>query len=274
MIPLLNSCSDLQEEDILNADFFPPSGSILDEETLLGNDIYLPKGTFWYYTNNLQNEVVFELPEPYTFLLKNLKTDEYILSKEGGGYSCTCSSGGTCTVFYTKRLGYGCLQSDCAGSCTGKGAVIEPEFQIMGVLNAENDLLDANLKQEKASLSREGIEGFFKVKEIQEEVKRTYDFIYTHLEKPDFDSENYDTKKFVYAKNLLYGFELGLIIPNDPNLSEFFPDLEIRSVAEMDSPTSCTCSGGSQGGDCKLEKKALMGFVAYYCSGCSTCTMN
>lgn len=149
MMILTISCTDLQEADMNTTEHLKSielRDSILEERTLLGDDIYLPKGTHWYYTNENRSEVVFELPEGYTFLLKNTKTEEYSLSNEGGGYSCACSSGDSCTTFYNKGLGYGCLQNDCTGSCTGKRASIpDSNLQIVGVLNAKNDILDANI---------------------------------------------------------------------------------------------------------------------------------
>jgi hypothetical protein len=277
MITLVISCSDLQEEDVINTEHLKSmklNGSILEEQTLLGDNIYLPKGTNWYYSNEQKNEVIFKLPEDYIFMLKNVETGKFSLSIEGGGYSCTCSSGGSCTTFYNKDLGYGCLQSDCTGSCTGKAsAVLTPNLQIVGVLNAKNTMLDANLLQEKASLSSEGIDGFFEIEEIKEEIKRTYDIIYKYAEKPNFES-GYDISKYVYAKTLLYGFEVGIIIPNDAELQKSMKNLNVSIISDVDAPSSCKCSGGSQGGSCKLEKKGLFGYVAYYCNGCSTCTMN
>lgn len=278
MITLVISCSDLQDEDVVNTEHLKSmklNGSILEEETLLGDDIYLPKGTYWYYSNEHKNEVVFELPEEYIFLLKNIETGKHILSIEGGGYSCTCGAGGSCTTFHNKDLGYGCLQSSCTGSCTGKAsAVLTPDLQIVGVLNAKNTFMDANIIQEKASLSSDGIDGFFEIKEIKEEIKRTYDIIYKYAEKPDFESGIYDKNKYVYAKTLLYGFEIGIIIPNDANLQELMPNLNVSIISDVDAPSSCSCSGGAQGGSCKLEKKGLLGYVAYFCNGCTTCTMS
>lgn len=169
MIAVVISCSDLQEDELVNTDhlrLIKSDGGILEEETLLGDNIYLPKGTYWYYSNKEKNEVIFELPEKYTFLLEDLDTGKFRISTEGGGYSCTCSGGGSCTTFYNQSLGYGCLQSDCTGSCTGKPNVITKNERIVGVLNSENSMMDADLNQEKASLSEQGIKGLFEVKEI------------------------------------------------------------------------------------------------------------
>jgi hypothetical protein len=37
-----------------------------------------------------------------------------------GTYTCICSANNACQVFYADGLGFGCLQSSCSGSCTGK----------------------------------------------------------------------------------------------------------------------------------------------------------
>lgn len=51
--------------------------------------------------------------------------------------------------------------------------------------------------------------------------------------------------------------------------------MEVNIISETaEVPTSCDCRGESQEGDCTLEKKGILGYVAYYCSGCKTCIMN
>lgn len=202
------------------------------------------------------------------FLIKNIKTDEYFLSEKGGGYSCTCSSGGSCITFYNSGMGYGCLQNDCKGSCIGKNAGLDPERLIVGVLNSENDWLDSDLNLRKASLSAEGKIGFFEVEEVQQEIKRTYDLIYTYTEKPDFEMENYDSEKYVFAKTLLYGFEVGIIIPNDKELQKLLPELEVKSVEDFVNIKKV------QEASCGFKKIRISEFAAYYCSGCTTCLMD
>jgi hypothetical protein len=245
---------------------------VLKEVTLLGNEINLPIGTQWFYTNKEHNEVEFELPKGYKFLLYNKSTGEFRIALDGGGYSCTCSAGGSCTTFYNKDLGYGCLQSNCSGSCTGKNAKLASGFTIEGVLYTDNDMLDSNSK-EKASLSEIGKIGIFKIDEFKNEIKRTYDIVYKNLDKPNFSLDNFESKleknKYVVAKTYLYGFEIGIVIPNDSNLDNLMPNLQ--RIALEDAPKSCSCSGGGSG--CKLEKEGLFGYVAYYCTGCTTCTM-
>ncbi len=271
----LVSCNKNENEEV---SAYTVKKEVLADKTLLGEDIYLPKGTIWYYTNAKKNEVAFELPKDYTFLIKDGSSERYLLSDEGAGYSCTCSGGGSCTTFYNKDLGYGCLQSTCGGSCTGKASKSLSDSTIEGVLYKNNNTVDSDINLEKASLSHEGKKGFFKVKEVREEIKRTYDLIYKNSAKPNFDSKTFekdiDSKSYLYAKTILYGFELGLIIPKDDNLKKLMPQLRTLSLEDDSAPKSCKCSGTTGGDSCKLEKEGLFGYVAYYCTGCSTCTMN
>ena len=244
----------------------------LKETTLLGNEINLPTGTKWFYTNKTHNEVEFELPDGYKFLQHNETTGEFKIVAGGGGYSCTCSSGGSCTTFYNKDLGYGCLQSTCGGSCTGANSKINYNLVIEGIVYTDNGMIDAKTFQ-KASLSEKGKKGIFTVPEFRKQIKKTYDLVYKNLSKPNFSDANFETKidqnKYVVAKTYLYSFELGLIIPNDSNLKNIMPNLQTMKLA--DAPKSGICIGGTTG--CKLEKDGLFGYVAYYCTGCTTCTM-
>lgn len=246
---------------------------ILKEITLLGNEISLPIGTKWNYTNKEKNEVEFELPDGYKFLLYNESTGEFKVAFDGGGYSCTCSGGGSCTTFYNKDLGYGCLQSNCSGSCTGKNAKINSGFTIEGVLYTKNSILNSN-SLEKASLSEIGKKGIFKIPEFKNEIKRVYDFVYKNIDKPNFLEDNFEQKleknKYDVAKTYLYGFELGILIPKKSNIDNSIPNL--HKVALEDAPKSCSCSGNGSG--CALQKEGLFGYVAYYCTGCTSCTMH
>jgi len=288
MITVTFSCSsDVQvnEEFSSNSlDTTELNEGIFNERTLFGDNIYLPKGTRWYYSNEMRNEIIFELPEEYIFLMKNIETEKHELSSRIAGYSCTCTEG-SCTVFYNEDFGYGCLQGSCTGSCTGTSrAIISPNLQIAGVLNVKNNELEAkNLKLiEKASLSSDGINGFFELKEVKETITSVYNSVYDGFffkeEIPDFESEIYDTEKYVYLKALIYGVEIGMIIPRNviDSLQELFPNdnLEVSNLLSSDAPSSCACSGSKVGGSCKFEKKTALIYTFYYCTGCTTCSMN
>lgn len=264
----LSSCEKDTEKDASLK--LSPEKQVLKQVTLLGNEINLPIGTAWYYNNREKNEVAFELPKGYQFLLHNTLTGEFKVANDGGGYSCTCSSGGSCTTFYNADLGYGCLQSTCGGSCTGKNGRVKSNEVIEGVLYTANDMVDSDTVK-RASLSEIGKKGIFKVAAFRNEIKRTYDLVYKHVDKPDFSNPNFEKNlnndKFVFAKTYLFGFEIGLIIPNDANLGKLMTNLQ-----RVEAPKKCDCGGSGSG--CDLKKEGLFGYVAYYCTGCTTCTMN
>ena len=264
------SCND-NTSDI---DYSSVKRETLKNKTLLGSNIYLPKNTKWFYTNKEHNEVEFELPTGYKFLLFDEKEGSFRLADAGAGYSCTCSADGSCTTFYNDSVGYGCLQSNCTGSCTGKRTKSLSASRIEGVVFIDNDKIDTKT-DEMASLSDLGKVGIFKVEEFRNEVKKGYDLIYKHIDKPNFKSElsKMNSTKFVFAKTYLFGVELGLVIPKDPKISKLLPNLRLASLEDAGGPKGCSCSGTS-GGSCKLEKEGMFGYTAYYCTGCTTCTMN
>lgn len=81
--------------------------------------IILPIGTKLCITED-QLEVRVELPAGYAFLSKENVATERTLPYFGT-YACYCSAAGSaCQVFYADGMGFGCLQSSCSGSCTGK----------------------------------------------------------------------------------------------------------------------------------------------------------
>ncbi len=81
--------------------------------------IILPAGTkLCISPDNL--EVRIELPAGYAFLSKEISFTEKALPVFAT-YACYCSVvNNACQVFYAEGLGFGCLQSSCTGSCTGK----------------------------------------------------------------------------------------------------------------------------------------------------------
>lgn len=90
---------------------------ITEEPVKVGEiGIVLPvKTKLCFSVDNL--EIKIELPEGYGFLVKG----ENKLLPIYATYTCICSAqGSACQVFYAQGLGFGCLQSSCSGSCTGK----------------------------------------------------------------------------------------------------------------------------------------------------------
>ena len=113
--------------------------------------IILPAGTkLCFTTDNLAVRV--ELPSGYVFLSKEMPFTEKALPVFAT-YACYCSVvNNACQVFYAEDLGFGCLQSSCTGSCTGKFTY--KGYSIDRVIN---------LADKKA---------FFSIPEIQEEIKK------------------------------------------------------------------------------------------------------
>lgn len=250
--------------------------NLLSTKAHLGANVYLPAGTKWRYVKKDSSEVKFTLPDGYAFLQVTEKTGSIELNPDpdpGGGYSCTCSGKNSCKTFYNSDTGYGCLHSDCTGTCTGKATTASG--RILGVLSKENDHLQFAVDvSKKASLSAEGMKAFFQLPEVRAQIKKNYDFVYKNLPKPDF--ENIDPANlpsgYFMGKFSLMGVEIGLVLPKDEGLLKARP--ELRSAMMNPAPTSCACSGTPGGDNCKLHKDCLLGYCAYYCDGCQTCTMN
>ena len=107
--------------------------------------IVLPiKTKLCFSADNL--EIRIELPAGYAFLVKG--TNKVLPA--WATYTCLCSANNACQVFYTSSLGFGCLQSSCSGSCTGK-------FTYMGY--SVDRIVPTDSKEE-----------FFKLPEVQKEI--------------------------------------------------------------------------------------------------------
>jgi len=89
---------------------------ITDQPVKVGETgIVLPvKTKLCFSADNL--EIRIELPAGYGFMVKGQNK----LLPIWATYTCICSANGACQVFYASNLGFGCLQSTCSGSCTGK----------------------------------------------------------------------------------------------------------------------------------------------------------
>ncbi len=82
--------------------------------------IMLPVGTKLCITKD-EMQVRVELPEGFAIVTREGMQAERTLPYFGGTYACYCSGqGSACNVFYADGMGFGCLQSSCTGSCTGK----------------------------------------------------------------------------------------------------------------------------------------------------------
>ncbi len=78
--------------------------------------IFLPAGTkICLATDN--SEIRVELPKDYSFALDGFASRPLPIGF--ATYHCICSGGGACQVTFIDELGFGCMHSNCSGSCTG-----------------------------------------------------------------------------------------------------------------------------------------------------------
>lgn len=233
---------------------------ILEVETAL-NDIMLPVGTKISALSDSEMEI--ELPGDFKFLLFDAK--EGISYSKFGGYSCTCSSSGSCTSFYNDRVGYGCLQSTCSGSCTGKPTGGDKYKLAYGIVNTTSKELLGEKFVASGNLTRKGMELFLnnvakdKILEFTDIAFSTSDF--------KNSSELLEVKGEEFATNIVLqylGISFSTIVPEFDNNSQF--------IKFQKGPTvSCA---GSNGCSCEQDKTCFLGQCVYTCNGCTTCTIS
>lgn len=117
--------------------------------------IVLPIGTkLCFSSDNL--EIKVELPAG-SFFWANKTLPIYAT------YSCNCSaSGSACQVFYAEGLGFGCLQSSCSGSCTGKFTY--KGYTVDKVINTKSDFFNLpEVQKEIAGIKCTDVYGRFEV---------------------------------------------------------------------------------------------------------------
>lgn len=271
---LLASCQqaevEMAQETLKSVDSY----QTLAQAQPLEEGIELPKGTQWKYTDASQTSVEFVLPQGYSFLLQDKETKAVSLAPTGG-YSCTCSASGSCTVVFNNSVGYGCLSGTCTGKCTGqKTKGLKSNLEILGVLYTAQDDISYETAA-KASLSTAGKAAFAQLPELQKLIQEHYDFLYGKENLPDFpkgeDLVQLSGEDYALAQSYFYGQAFQLLIPYSPDFSVLFPDVKL--TAPGDAPKSCSCTSG-EGKGCALKKVGKFGYYAYYCTGCTTCTMN
>jgi len=260
-ILLLISCAK-DESPIQFGDLWTPI-----EPNAILEDLKLPEGTLTH--NRSDNEIKFKLPEGYNFVNKSrnggIRFDHF------GTYSCKCSgTEGSCTVFYHKEVGFGCLQSDCSGDCTSSTGNPTNE-QLIGIVDTNDGLISISDHLSSGSLTKEGYEWFFEQKELQNQIKEHYDLV---LENTKFSSSedfisNSAPNEITYLPVKYYGIEFSLAIPIEKESvkNQLMPDIVKKSGPKV----SCT---GSSNCSCAVEKKCVFGNCIYYCGGCSLCTMD
>lgn len=242
---------------------------LLLEETLL-DEMMLPIGTKVIQDDSDPAQIEFELPDGYAFLTLDDATGVTVTAMRGG-YSCSCSgSSGSCTTIYTEQGGFGCLHGNCSGSCTGKPTTnneLNSGNTIVGVINSNNDILTAKKVAYQASFSPGGLDAFFELEEVVQEIKEHYEFVYRYMEQPHFNKIEADSQApegYAFVPVTLYGVSFALIVPDDGSITTFFPDVQLTRA------NSCTGNGGC---GCEYERRCKFGYCIYTCSGCSTCTL-
>ena len=172
---LLFACSESDNGVIPQEVANLSSERILEEPTPL-NNILLPSGT--KVVEISESEIQIELPQEYRFLTTD-NSGAPNLSRFGG-YSCTCSASNSCKVFFNSKVGYGCLQNSCTGSCTGMPVDdIGIRNPLLGVLNVtKNEIMPD--KNNFGNLTDKGLHLFFESIASQK-ISEIYNFIYLSL---------------------------------------------------------------------------------------------
>lgn len=97
--------------------------TVADKQVKAGETgIVLPRGTRLCVSDD-ELQVRVELPKGFSFVLRDTTASGKTLPVIFTGsatYACYCSQQSACNVFYLEGNGFGCLQSSCTGSCTGK----------------------------------------------------------------------------------------------------------------------------------------------------------
>jgi hypothetical protein len=92
---------------------------VTDKPVMAGETgIVIPAGAKLCLTKD-NSTVRVELPKGYAFITAGENKTLPVYAT----YTCICSAtslGSHCLVFYADGMGFGCLQSSCSGSCTGK----------------------------------------------------------------------------------------------------------------------------------------------------------
>ena len=205
---------------------------LLLEETLL-DEIMLPIGTKVITDANDPAQIQFELPDGYAFLTLDDAT----------GVPGTMLTGAT------------------------RNNELNSSNTILGVINSNNDILTVKKVAYQASFSSGGLDAFFQLEEVAQQINEHYEFIYKHMKRPDFskiEGGDQAPEGYAFVPVMLYGVSFALLVPDDGSMSSFFPDLQLTKT------NSCTGNGGC---GCEYERRCKFGYCIYTCSGCSTCTL-
>jgi hypothetical protein len=238
------------------------SFEVLKQETQIDGDLILPVGTKISRISDSQIDI--ELPSNFKFLL--FDEIEGVSFSNKGSYSCTCSANNSCKVIYTTSQGYGCLQSSCSGSCTGKPEGGVKSKRIYGTVNTQsNDLLGDNFIQ-SGHLTHRGYEIFFN--EIaNKKLIEFFNFAFSENEYKN-STELIANKGEESTTNVVLqymGISFSAVVPNFDNEKD-------SQLIHFKTGPSISCAGNN-GCSCTKDKYCILGNCVYFCDGCTTCTM-
>ncbi|WP_367389807.1 hypothetical protein [Lewinella sp. LCG006] len=103
----------------------------------------------------------------------------------------------------------------------------------LGVINTNNDILTTQKVAYQASLSPSGgLDAFFELEEVVQQINEHYEFIYKHIERPDFSKiEGSEAPEgYAFVPVTLYGVSFALVVPDEESLKTFFPDIQMKKA--------------------------------------------
>ncbi|MDZ4810300.1 MAG: hypothetical protein SGI96_18835 [Bacteroidota bacterium] len=207
--------------------------------------IVLPEGTVICISQD-SIAVTVTLPKGFAFVVKGLAQKTLPIGQ--ATYNCVCSGTNACHVFYAEGLGFGCLQSNCSGSCYGR-------FTYKGY--SVDRVID---------LSQNKVE-FFSNELVQSTILQQYEAYYNASTIPDFDGlfrNKLLLKDYVFVKEKMGEVTYHLLV-----LRSAVTDKD----TELMDPTkaSCNCEGTNA---CQLKTAGIGKFKIYYCDGnCNGCEL-
>ncbi|WGK66000.1 hypothetical protein [Croceiramulus getboli] len=257
---IFTSCEE--ETTVPNDDLLASGIVTLDKATAM-DDLLLPAGTKIQTVS--EGQIKVELPGKYQFLLYD--EEEGVSFSRFGSYSYTCSGQNSCKVFYTSKAGYGCLQNNCSGKCTGESAGVGAKQIAYGIINNESkELLGENFTP-AGNLTHKGHELFLEYV-AREKLVEFFDIAYASSSFKNAEEliaregEQSTTRVVLQYK----GIAFAAVVPNFDQEKDF-------QIVNFKSGSTVNCSG-SKGCSCKQGKKCFLGNCVYFCDGCTTCTLS
>ncbi len=234
------------------------------------NDLKLPDGTEVKKIDDSTVEFVY--PKGIELWISD-ESGVFSRMAYSGSYTCTCSGGGGCDVFYV-RGSFGCSHGSCSGDCTGSHSRISNVDNIKYFFVDTNQSLEPIINDKDFEELPYLPEMVLKQKDVQNKLKKYALSIYGE----NFDSSlrrvdnskviKSDVNDIVYIQMKMYGFKFIYgISMNDlkPNVLKNNNFERVMYAGDH----SCNCDSGSSG----CEKGSSLGVK--YCEGgsCTECTM-